>query len=85
MLTLPHIVAACSSCRAFTGDVTEFEVDAATVREAIRELDRRYPGLGEHIERRMAIAIDGEIHQDALFTPLTAASEVVLIPKIGGG
>jgi molybdopterin converting factor small subunit len=80
-----RIVAACSSCRAFTGDITEFDVDARTVREAVRELDRRYPGLGEHIERRMAIAIDGEIHQDALFAPLAPASEVFLIPKIGGG
>jgi molybdopterin converting factor small subunit len=82
---MPRIVAACASCRDFTGDVTEFEVDAATVREAIRALDRLYPGFGDHIERRMAIAIDGEIHQDALFTPLGPQSEVYLIPKIGGG
>jgi molybdopterin converting factor small subunit len=82
---MPHIVAACSSCRDFTGDVTEFDIDARTVREAIRELDRRYPGFGEHIERKMAIAIDGEIHQDALFATLTPASEVFLIPRIGGG
>jgi hypothetical protein len=82
---MPHVVAACSSCRAFTGELTEFDVDAGTVREAIRELDRRFPGFGEHIERRMAFAIDGEIHHDALFTRLTPESEVVLIPKIGGG
>ena len=82
---MPHVVAACSSCRAFTGDVTTFEVEAVTVRELIRELDRRYPGFGDHIERRMAIAIDGEIHQDALFALLMAGSEVVLIPRIGGG
>jgi molybdopterin converting factor small subunit len=80
-----HVVAACSSCRAFTGDVTAFDVEAATVRAMIGELERRYPGFGEHIERRMAIAIDGEIHQDALFEPLGPESEVYLIPKIGGG
>ncbi len=82
---MPRIVAACSSCRAFTGGVTEFEVEARTVRDAIRELDRRYPGFGEHIERKMAVAIDGEIHQDALFSTLQPNSEVILIPKIGGG
>ena len=82
---MPHVVAACSSCRAFTGETTAFDVDADTVRQMIAELDRRYPGFGEHIERRMAIAIDGEIHQDALFEPLRAESEVYLIPKIGGG
>lgn len=82
---MPRIVAACSSCRALTGGVGEFDVEAATVREMIRELDRRYPGLGDHIERRMAVSIDGVIHQDALFAPLSPGSEVYLIPKIGGG
>jgi len=82
---MPKVVAACSSCRAFTGDVTEFEVSGDSVRQVLRELDRRYPGFGDHIERRMAIAIDGEIHQDALFAPLKPDSEVFLIPRIGGG
>jgi molybdopterin synthase sulfur carrier subunit len=82
---MTRVVAACSSCRTFTGDVTVFDVDAATVRQMIGELDRRYPGFGEHIERKMALAIDGEIHQDALFEPLRPESEVYLIPKIGGG
>ena len=80
-----RVVAACSSCRAFTGDVTEFEVEGDTVRQVILALDRLYPGFGEHVERRMAIAIDGEIHQDALFTALKPDSEVYLIPRIGGG
>jgi len=82
---MPHVVAACSSCRAFTGGLAEFDVEADTVRRMIQALDRRYPGLGEHIDRRMAIAIDGEIFQDADGAPLTAASEVYLIPRIGGG
>ena len=82
---MPHVVAACSSCRAFTGDVTEFDVPGDSVRRVIAALDLRYPGFGEHIERRMAIAIDGEIHQDALFAPLAPDSEIYLIPRIGGG
>lgn len=82
---MPRVIAADSSCREFTGGVSEFNVEADSVRRMIVELDRRYPGLGDHIERRMAIAIDGEIHQDALFAPLTPHSEVYLIQKIGGG
>ena len=82
---MPRVVAACSSCRDFTGDVTTFDVEAATVRDMIRALEARFPGFGEHIERRMAIAIDGEIHQDALFAALRPQSEIYLIPKIGGG
>ena len=80
-----HVLATCSTIRPFTGDVTAFDVEATSLWRAIDSLDARYPGLGEHIRRRMAIAIDGEIHQDAGDIPLTPASEVVLIPRIGGG
>jgi hypothetical protein len=33
----------------------------------------------------MAVAIDGEIYQDAYSARLEPDSEIVLIPKIGGG
>ena len=82
---MPHVVVASDDCRAFTGDVSAFDVEATTVRRMILELDARYPGLGEHIRRKMAVAIDGEIHQDADEAVLGADSEVYLIPKIGGG
>lgn len=68
-----------------TGGAGEIEVSAATVRALIAELDARYPGLGALIDRRLALAIDGEIHQDAWFAPLAPDSEVHLIPRIGGG
>lgn len=51
----------------------------------IRELEARFPGLGDLVESSMAVAIDGEIFQDALAAELGEASEVVLIPKISGG
>jgi molybdopterin converting factor small subunit len=62
-----------------------FDVEAVSVRRLIAELDGRFPGLGAYIDSRMAIAVDGEIHQDAGAVPLTPGSEVYLIPKIGGG
>ena len=55
------------------------------VRRMIAELDRRFPGLGHQIDEGMAVAIDGEIFQDAYQAELGPDSEVVLIPKIGGG
>jgi molybdopterin synthase sulfur carrier subunit len=70
---------------AFTGGAAEFDVAAGTVRSMLRELEVRFPGLGEYVGRRMAIAIDGEIFQDADGATLGEASEVCLIPKIGGG
>ena len=42
----------------------------------IPELDRRFPGLGHQIEEGMAVAIDGEIFQDAYLAPLNPDSEI---------
>jgi molybdopterin synthase sulfur carrier subunit len=61
------------------------DVEADTFRRLILELDRRFPGLGQQIEESMAIAIDGEIYQDAYHAPLNPGSEIWLIPKIAGG
>ena len=54
-----------SACRQLTGGLTQLEVEADTVRRLILELDRRFPGLGRQVDESMAIAIDGEIFQDA--------------------
>ena len=81
---MAHVVAS-SECWPFTKGVSEFEVEADTVRGVIDELERRYPGLGAFVDKRMAFAIDGEIHQDAWFSRIGPDSEVYLIPKIGGG
>jgi len=82
---VPHVVAVGGDCARFADGATEFDVPAATVGELIRALEARHPGLGDYIDRRMAIAIDGAIHQDAFAEPLRPDSEVYLIPKIGGG
>ena len=64
---MPRVILAGSQGREFTGGLGEFDVSADTSwRRLILELDQRFLlGLGEYVERRMAIAIDGEIHQDA--------------------
>jgi len=82
---MPHVVTTHGDCSAFTGGLFEFDVEARSVRQLILELESRFPGLGDYVERRMAIAIDGEIHQDAYGAALGEHSEVYLIPKIGGG
>jgi sulfur-carrier protein len=83
---MAHIVAMGGDVTAFTGGAAEFDVAAGTVRSMIRELEARYPGLGDYVGRRMAIAIDGEIFQDVdAATTFGESSEVCLIPKIGGG
>jgi molybdopterin converting factor small subunit len=79
------IIASGGSCHQFTGGKTEFEVQATTFRQLVRELEQKYPGLGSQVEEGMAVAIDGEIFQDAYHVELKPGSEIVLIPKIGGG
>ncbi len=82
---MPHVVAMGGDLAVFTGGRSEFDVSATTVAGLIRELDLRYPGAGEYVAQRMAVAIDGEIYQDADHAAIGSAREVCLIPKIGGG
>ena len=83
---MPRVVLSSGSpSLALTGGVTEFEVEATNFRRLIRELDARYPGLGSQVEESMAVAVDGEIYQDSYHVELKQGSEIVLIPKIGGG
>ncbi len=83
---MPKIVLSSgSTARQFADGQTEFEVEATTFRRLVLELEQRYPGLGKQVEESMAIAIDGEIYQDAYAAELKPGSEIYLIPKIGGG
>jgi molybdopterin synthase sulfur carrier subunit len=82
---MPHVVLTGIAARKFTGGLSEFDVEANTVRRMITELERRFPGLGRQIDEGMAVAIDGTIYQDAYMAELGPDSEIVLIPKIGGG
>jgi hypothetical protein len=63
----------------------EFEVETNTFRRMVFELHRRFPGLGRQIEESMAVAIEGDIFQDACLARLRPESEIYLVPKIGGG
>jgi molybdopterin converting factor small subunit len=82
---MPKVVISGSSCQWFTGGKTELEVAATNFRRLVLELEERFPGLGRQVEDSMAVAIDGEIFQDAYSAELKPDSEIYLIPKIGGG
>jgi molybdopterin converting factor small subunit len=83
---MPKVVLSSGSAsQQYTCGQTEFDVEATTFRRLVLELERRFPGLGKQVEESMAIAIDGEIFQDAYAAELLPDSEIYLIPKIGGG
>jgi hypothetical protein len=69
----------------YTGGVTEFTIEARTLRGIIKAMDEMFPGLGEHLEEETTVAIDGEIHEVAYGHPVAPGSEVFFLPKLEGG
>jgi molybdopterin converting factor small subunit len=68
-----------------TGGVAEFDLPATSVKQLFRQLADLHPALGPHLEEGVAVAIDGQIYQDALLEPIGADSEVFVLPQISGG
>ena len=68
-----------------TGGVAEFDLSATSVQQLFRQLSELHPALEQHLETGVAVAIDGQIYQDALFAPIGDESEVFLLPQIAGG
>ena len=73
------------SLKQLAGGVAEMDLDASDVRQLLRALGERCPALAPHLDDGYAIAIDGEIFQDAWFAPIRPDSEVHLVPAIRGG
>jgi molybdopterin synthase sulfur carrier subunit len=55
------------------------------VKQLYQQLTALHPELGPHLEEGVAVAIDGQIYQDALLEPINPDSEVFLLPAIAGG
>lgn len=69
----------------FTGGQKEFEFEAKTLRDVIRQLEAKFPGIGAFLEEETTAAIDGQIHDTGYFQPLGENSEVYFLPKIEAG
>lgn len=69
----------------FTGGVTRLDIEAHNVRQLFRHLSAAFPELGPHLEDGLAVAIDGQIYQDALLEPIGPDSDVHILPQIAGG
>lgn len=77
-ITLPD------ECAAITGGACALDIAAENYRDLLAHLTQRWPNLDELLER-YAVAIDGQIYQDAFMEPLRADSEVFFMPRIEGG
>ena len=74
-----------TSLQQFTGGVRSLEIDAASVQRLLTALSEKFPELAPHLDAGVAVAIDGQIYQDALFQPIGPNSDVHILPMIAGG
>ena len=68
----------------YTAGVRELDVVAGNVRELLLVLEERFPGC-EAALTKSAIAIDGQLHQDAWLEIVPADGEVFFMQRIEGG
>ena len=69
---------------AFTEGNKVVHVTANSYKRLVAELENLWPGLAEKLERT-AVAIDGQIYQDAWLEPIEVSSEVFFLQRIEGG
>ena len=67
-----------------TNGERELDVAAGTIRELLNLLEARWPGSAKPLGK-CAVAIDGQIYQDAFLEPLEPNSEVFFMQRIEGG
>lgn len=67
------------------GGQTEFEVEAANIKQLLARLGESQPRLKPVLDKGVAVAIDGQIYRDAWFQPIPPGSEVFILPRMAGG
>ncbi len=67
-----------------TGGTREIEVHASNYRGVVRAVDKEWPGI-EEVLMKSAVAIDGQIYQDAWLEPIQEDSEIFFMQRIEGG
>jgi sulfur-carrier protein len=74
-----------------TGGKDRVQVEGATLREIVDNLDKEYPGMkailvsGGEIQDGIALAVDGEPSEVGLMMEVPAGAEVQIMPAIAGG
>jgi len=67
------------------GGATEFEVEAATIRELLARLGELYPQLRPVLDRGVTVAVNGTLYRGAFLAPIPEGAEIYLIPALIGG
>lgn len=67
-----------------TDGTRELEVECKNFRALVRALNEKWPGIDEVLQKT-AVAIDGQIYQDAWLEPIGPNAEVFFMHRIEGG
>jgi molybdopterin converting factor small subunit len=65
--------------------IDAIDIDAHNINGLLKALAARLPAIAAEIEAGVAVAVDGQIYQDALLHPLADDADVHILPQIGGG
>ena len=77
--------------KVLTGGRSSVEVEGATVRQVIDNLEHAWPGVRERLldqgklRPNISVAVDGEVTPMGLLEPVSPSSEVHFIAAIKGG
>jgi molybdopterin synthase sulfur carrier subunit len=77
--------------RKFTNGIERADVRGKTIRELVRNLDARFPGIADQlidngdIKASIAVSIDGDVATGGVLDAVGDDSEVHFIPALGGG
>lgn len=80
-----------SLMQSLTAGEHQVQVEGATVRQIVNNLDSAYPGMkerlveGNRIKPNISVAIDGEITPMGMLEKVGENSEVHFLPAISGG
>ena len=80
-----------SLMQSLTAGENQVQVEGATVRQIVNNLDCAYPGMkdrlvdGNRIKPNISVAIDGEITPMGMLEKVGENSEVHFLPAISGG
>jgi len=80
-----------SLMQSLTNGEHRVDIEGATVRQIINNLDARYPGMKERlveanrVKSNISVAIDGEVTTLGMLGKVGESSEVHFLPAIGGG
>lgn len=67
------------------GGKTEFEVEGRNVMEMLRHLGELCPELKPVLDKGVSVSIDGQLHRDATYQPVTSENEIFILPRMAGG